>query len=234
VPTARRAGVTATVVLTAGAVLLGTAAVWQLGRLVGASGTVGAAATLSVTGDTGPPRRSGQPPLEQYNRVFERGHFGKESKPEKPRLVGVLGSQAFLGHGGNEVQAYTVGAELPGGFVLAEVQADAVVIEREGETERLTVFPRMEDRSYRPPPRPRGRPERAARTPPESRAPAREPEAPEHGEVVTMPSSVGPGGVPADALRHMPPEVRAQIERQMRELQVGGRQPASPRVGDEQ
>ncbi len=226
----RRAGVAVTVVLAAGAVLLGVAAVRQVASLVGARASAGPGMALRTAGHSEPLGRSGQTPVEQYSRVFERGHFGREPKPDKPRLVGVLGAVAFLGRGSGEVKAYAVGAELPGGFVLSEIQADAVVIEREGETERLTVFPRMDDRSYRGrrgPDRPRGRP---ARTGPEDRPPVGEPEAPGDSEVMAGPSLPGPSGIPADVLQQMPPTVRQMFEQGMRSR---GTRVFAPGAGDQ-
>jgi hypothetical protein len=85
-------------------------------------------------------RREEAPAVDDYLKAVTGGCFGLKGKPPKPQLFGILGDSALIGQSQGNADFFVVGADLPGGFKLVEVQANAVVIERDGSKETLTLF----------------------------------------------------------------------------------------------
>lgn len=151
--------------------------------------------------------RAEAPNVDDYIPIGHEGHFGKEPKP-KPKLFGVLGDQALIGMSENDAKFQGVGAGLPGGYKLVEVQPSAVVIESEGEKETLQLWPDMGTPG-------RARPRRSRRPRPTGRRPQPpEAEEPETVQEQTEPASAEP---PGDAMPvipdnlPIPPQVRQRM-----------------------
>jgi len=109
--------------------------------------------------------------LDHYSPILEKGHLGKKKPPPgPPQLFGILGECALMGSSPNDVKAYTVGADLPGGAKLVEIALDSVVLEKDGNKQTIVLFPPLGAKGGAPPPG-RGRPQGPPREPTESEGP---------------------------------------------------------------
>jgi hypothetical protein len=82
-------------------------------------------------------------PLAEYNTILDKGLLGKghSNQPSGQTLFGILGNQALIGMSPNDAKTYDVGADLPGGEKIVEINVATVVLEKNGNKNTLSVFP---------------------------------------------------------------------------------------------
>ena len=99
--------------------------------------------TLDIDANTVPTRAETET-LEKYEAILERGVLGtstnEEHTPSSVRLFGILGQQALIGPAPDSVESYEVGAQLPSGERIIEIEIDEIILEKGGEQRTLEVF----------------------------------------------------------------------------------------------
>ncbi|MFO8008147.1 MAG: hypothetical protein R6V05_10465 [Candidatus Brocadiia bacterium] len=191
--------------------LAGILAVLLLSRAIGYARLGAIEVEVTPLGRAGSSERPEAEPVEHYSAIFDGGCFG-EVRVEKPRLFGVLGAKALIGQSAERARFHAEGDDLDNDFRLVEVHAGSVVVERDGKRGTLTVWPEG-GLTAQGVARPRAAAHRRPRRPqPES------PPAPAEEEKPTPPPSR-----PRQVIRsrewpaHVPPEVREEMRRRMRE-----------------
>ena len=168
--------------LAVGVGVLAAALAVQGVRCVRAAG-IGRGLAADGEGSAPPKGRAVADDIEEYLALAKRANFGKEKPPQKPELFGILGQFAYMGPSLDKAEPYAAGAEVSGGFKIVEIGVGSVVIEKDGETETLNVFPGLDEavsgagprprppQPPRPGPRPAGAPPPGP-TPPQGASPA--------------------------------------------------------------
>jgi hypothetical protein len=125
--------------LTVSACVLGALLLVQGVRCLGGS-RLDAATERGAPVEREMPDRLDAPDLKEYESITAGGHFGKDKPPPQPKLFGVLGEYALLGSAPEKADLHKVGAKLPGDYVLTEIGADHVVLEKDGKKQTLKLF----------------------------------------------------------------------------------------------
>jgi len=155
---------------------------------------------------------------EQLKKLTEKGLFGKKPAPPQPKLFGILGASAMMGNDAKGAKLYEVDASLPDGSKLVEVQANAVVVERDGKRKTILLFPALGGPSEGSPP--------SGGPPPPSGPPQIRPAA-APGGAPAVPAAAPPmPQLPSD----MPPEVQAKIREAMERARAAAAQGGQVRV----
>ncbi|MCP4644727.1 MAG: hypothetical protein GY851_30075 [bacterium] len=104
-------------------------------------GARGLAASAKKAGAAPPERDSGQA-VEDFEPLVKKGIFGK-GPPQPPgmKLFGIIGNEALLGPDPSKAKPVPVGGTAPTGEKVVEVNADSVVVEKDGNKKTLKVFP---------------------------------------------------------------------------------------------
>ena len=126
--------------LIAAAMILAALLLCQGGRWVLAKCLTGRVAWPALS-DSGSAQPAGSAELGKYKSIIEKGLFATP-KPQ-PQLVGVIGETALLGNSPDAAKPYKQGAKLPTGETLKEIRPNAVVLEKDGKTQTLTLFPEL-------------------------------------------------------------------------------------------
>lgn len=89
------------------------------------------------------PARAEQTPMTDYQVILEKDLLGKKAGPSAPpeNVYGILGGKVLLGSSPQSARPFAVGASLPSGAVLKEITPTGAVVEKDGSTRTITIFP---------------------------------------------------------------------------------------------